>query len=229
MFFHIFLFFVSFVGCFCFFCLMCHFGCSIVCMFSLHTLPWYWKVFILAYDVAKCWQETGVARRDSEEVYKTVVHVFFCQVLLAVVLLGPSIFLSVKDRFRTNSFVSEMLLMLSIYLLLIRFIATKTVAPENACFCLQFCSCYFFYCYINATQKHGQILLAKSVVRTCSFTGMVVFPVLFSHLPPDGLHLSPYVLLFLFAGELSGCLCSMLSSILTLLESVIDSVYKTLL
>jgi hypothetical protein len=198
-------------------------------MFSLHTLPWYWKVFILAYDVAKCWQETGVARRDSEEVYKTVVHVFFCQVLLAVVLLGPSIFLSVKDRFRTNSFVSEMLLMLSIYLLLIRFIATKTVAPENACFCLQFCSCYFFYCYINATQKHSQILLAKSVVRACSFTGMVVFPVLFSHLPPDCLHLSPYVLLFLFAGELSGCLCSMLSSILTLLESVIDSVYKRLL
>jgi hypothetical protein len=113
-------------------------------MFSLHTLPWYWKVLVLSYDVLKCWQQSGAAGRSSAEIYATTVHVFVCQILMALVMLGPSIFLSVPDRLRTNSFISEILLLLSSYLLLIRSIGTNSMSPENACFCLQFGSCYFF-------------------------------------------------------------------------------------
>jgi hypothetical protein len=116
-------------------------------------------------------------------------------------------------------------LLLSSYLLLIRLIATNSVSPENACFCLQFCSCYFFYCYVCATERHSKILLGNSIVRACSLGAMCVFPVMFSHLPQDCLHLSPYVLLFLFAGEVSACVCVVVSYILQSIESVIDSVY----
>jgi hypothetical protein len=66
-------------------------------MFGLHTLPWYWKAITLAYDVLKCWQQSGAAGLSSAEVYATTVHVFLCQILLGLVLMGPSILLSVPD------------------------------------------------------------------------------------------------------------------------------------
>ena len=150
-------------------------------MFSLHTLPWYWKALILCYDVLKCCQQGSKVARSSVEVYATTVHVFVCQILIALVLLGPSVFLSVPDRLRTNAFISEMLLLLSSYLLLIRSIATNYLSAENACFCLQFCSCYFFFCYVSATAKHSKILLGNAVVRVCSLGAMCVLPIMFSH------------------------------------------------
>ena len=103
-------------------------------MFALHTLPWYWKALILVYDVAKCWQQQNAHVRNSVDVHATTVHVFLCQLLFAFVLMGPSLLLSVKDRRRTSMFVSEMLLLLSSYLWLIRGIATKMLSPAHACF-----------------------------------------------------------------------------------------------
>lgn len=195
-------------------------------MFILHTLPWYWKAFILAYDVLKCWQQTSTPGRSSGDVYATTVHVFVCQILVALVLLGPSAFMSVQDRLLTNSFISEMLLMLSSYLLLIRSIEIYSVSAENACFCLQFCSCYFFFCYLRAAEQHSKLLLGNAVVRGCSRVAMCVFPIMFSHLPPDCLHMSPYVLLFLFAGELFAWACAAVSWTLKLVESFIHSLYQ---
>jgi len=197
-------------------------------MFILHTLPWYWKAFILAYDVLKCWQQTATSARSSAEVYASTVHVFVCQILVALVLLGPSAFMSVQDRLLTNSFISEMLLMLSSYLLLIRAIDMNTVSAENACFILQFCSCYFFFCYVRAAEQHSKLLLGNTVVRACSRVAMCVFPIMFSHLPPDCLHMSPYVLLFLFAGEIFACACAAVSWTLKLAESLIHSLYQRL-
>jgi hypothetical protein len=54
---------------------------------------------------------------------------------------------------------------------------------------------------------------------------MCVFPVMFSHVPRDCMHLSPYVLLFLFSGEVSACACSVLSYVIVYAESIVDSVY----
>jgi hypothetical protein len=76
---------------------------------------------------------------------------------------------------------------------------------------------------VCATAKHSKILLGNAVVRVCSLGTMCVFPIMFSHLPQDCLHLSPYVLLFLFAGEVSACTCVVVSYILQNLESIIDS------
>jgi len=201
---------------------------DILNMFILHTLPWYWKAFILAYDVLKCWQQTATSARNSADVYASTINVFVCQILVALVLLGPSAFMSVQDRLHTNSFISEMLLMLSSYLLLIRAIDMHTVSAENACFMLQFCSCYFFFCYARAAEQHSKLLLGNAVVRACSRVAMCVFPIMFSHLPPDCLHMSPYVLLFLFAGELFACACAAVSWTLKLAESLIHSLYQRL-
>jgi hypothetical protein len=195
-------------------------------MFSLYTLPWYWKALILGYDVLKCWQlGDGAAARSSGAVFVTTMHVFACQVLVAFVLLGPSLLLSVQDRQRTSAFISEMLLLLCSYLLLIRGIGTGALSAENACFCLQFCSCYFFFCFFSATSKHSKLLLGNAVVRACSLAAMCLFPVMFSHLLQDCMHLSPYVLLFLFAGEVLACACTAVSCALLSLEGVIDSLY----
>ena len=198
-------------------------------MFALHTLPWYWKALILVYDVAKCWQQQNANVRNSADVHATTVHVFLCQLLFAFVLMGPSLLLSVKDRRSTSMFVSEMLLLLSSYLWLIRGIATKMLSPAHACFCLQFCSCYFFFCFFSVSSLHSTVLLGNSLVRWGSLAAMCVFPVMFSHLPTDCMHLSPYVLIFLFAGELSACVCTGVSMALCSIESVIDTVYVRIL
>jgi hypothetical protein len=153
------------------------------------------------------------------------VWVFTAQTILALVLLGPSLCLSVADRVQTNVFVSEMLLLLSSYVLLIGAMRTGAVSPEHACFCLQFCSCYFFFCYLSAVSRNKKLLLASSVIRWCSGLGMIFFPVMFSHLPRDCMHLSPHVLLFLFTGELSACLCMCVSHAINGIESVVDMLY----
>jgi hypothetical protein len=119
-----------------------------------------------------------------------------------------------------------MLLLLSSYMLLIGAMRLDFVSAAHACFCLQFCSCYFFYCYLSAVSRNKKLLLAKSVVRWCSMLAMLVFPVMYSHLPNDCMHLSPHVLIFLFTGELSACLCMCVSYAVDASESVVDALYS---
>ena len=196
-------------------------------MFCLYTLPWYCKAMILAYDGFKCWQERSSPPGTSSalDVHKTTEWVFAAQTVVALVLLGPSLLLSVTDRVHTSIFVSEILLLLSSYMLLIGAMRLGAVSPEHACFCLQFCSCYFFFCYFSAVSRNKKLLLASSVVRCCSVLAMLFFPVMFSHLPRDCMHLAPYVLLFTFTGELSACLCTCLSHAISGTESLIDALY----
>ena len=134
-------------------------------MFSLHTLPWYWKALILVYDVFKCWQQDASTAKSVRDVYESTIHVFVFQVLVSLVLVGPSLVLSVQDREHTNAFVSEMVLLLSTYMLLIRSIGAGVVSAENACFCLQFCSCYFFSVTLFASQQTGNCCWAKQLYR----------------------------------------------------------------
>lgn len=196
-------------------------------MFCLYTLPWYCKAGIIAYDALKCWQQrrAQTAATSTLDVHSTTIWIFCAQTVLALVLLGPSLCLSVSDRIRTNVFVSEMLLLLGSYILLIGGMRIGVVSPEHACFCLQFCSCYFFFCYVNAVSRNKKLLLASSVIRWCAVLAMLFFPVMFSHLPRDCMHLSPHVLVFLFSGELSACLCTLISHAINGVESVIDSLY----
>ena len=54
---------------------------------------------------------------------------------------------------------------------------------------------------------------------------MVAIPIMYSHLPRDCMHLSPHVLLFLFTGELSACLCLCASHAINGIEIAVDMLY----
>jgi hypothetical protein len=196
-------------------------------MYCTYTLPWYWKALIVAYDLCKCFLLRD-PERSTASVFDTALNVFFLQAMLSLVLVAPSLCLSVADRVQTNVFVSEMLLLLAAYLLLIRSMGRGVVSAEHACFCLQFCSCYCFFCYFHATASNRKLLLGSNVVKWCSLGGMCVFPVCYSHLLQDCMHLSPYVLVFAFSGEVSGWACACCSHVLGAVEHVVNALYVRL-
>jgi hypothetical protein len=96
-------------------------------------------------------------------VFEATFSVFGLQAMVDVLLMAPSVCLSMADRVQTNAFCSEMLLRLSLYLLLIRSMRTGLVSAEHVCFSLQFCSCYLFFCYFHATSKNGSLLLGHTL------------------------------------------------------------------
>jgi hypothetical protein len=177
-------------------------------MLCLYSLPWYFKAAVIAYDVFRCL----LMRKQTTEaaavniVIEAIVSVFCLQTMIALLLIAPSVCLSVADRRQTNIFCSNILVLLSLHFLLIRCLREGLVSAENVCFCFQFSSCYLFCCCMNTTRKSSKILLGSGVVRLGSIVCMVLFPVLYSHLLQDCMHLSPYALAFVFSGEVFGCL-----------------------
>lgn len=199
-------------------------------MYSFFTLPWYCKGVIIAYDVFRCLvlrkdvAKTQDAPLAVDTLFDTTMHVFVMQALLAMVLLAPSLCLSVSDRLQTNTFVSEMMLLLGVYALCISAMRSRMVSPEHVCFSLQFCSAYFFFCYFKASHR-PKLLLGHGMVKLASLLAMCVFPVLYGPLLEDCMHLSPYVLVFVFSGELSGCVCTGVSWLLAGVECCVDALY----
>ena len=69
-------------------------------MFCFHTLPWYCKGSVIAYDVFRCL----LLRKDVSQtlspgsVLEATFSVFGLQAMVAVLLLAPSVVLSVADR-----------------------------------------------------------------------------------------------------------------------------------
>jgi hypothetical protein len=197
-------------------------------MFCLFTLPWYCKGFVVSYDVVRCLLHRAALEPAPDSVLEKTVSVFGLQTMLAVLLLAPSVCHSVADRVKTNAFCSEIALLLSLYLLLIRGMRTGLVSEEHACFALQFCSCYLFCCFWLATKNHRGLLVCGGLVQLASAVGMVLFPVLYSHLLQDCMHVSPYALVFVFAGEISGCFCVCATQLLVAFECLIDALYVRL-
>ena len=70
------------------------------------------------------------------------------------------------------------------------------------------------------------------MVLLASLACMLLFPVLYSHLLQDCMHVSPYALVFIFSCEVSGCFCACVMSFMHLLvcfECLINMVYVRLL
>ena len=78
------------------------------------------------------------------------------------------------------------------------------------------------------TKNHSGLLVGGGLVQLTSAAGMVLFPVLYSHLLQDCMHVSPYTLIFVFAGEVSGCICVCATQLIVLFESLIDALYVRL-
>ena len=84
-------------------------------MFCVHTLPWYCKGVLVSYDVCRCVliRTSSSQSQSAAIVIKTTMDVFALQTMLVLLLMAPSLYLSVSERVRTNQFCCEMLLLLS--------------------------------------------------------------------------------------------------------------------
>jgi hypothetical protein len=197
-------------------------------MFVVFTLPWYWKAFVVIYDVLRCVLFGDEGEFASTNVVDNMMRVLCLQTMIAALLLAPSLVHSVADRVKTNVFCSEMALLLGLYLLVVRLMRLGIVSAEHACFCLQFCSCYLFCCLKQATTRHRGLLVGSRFVKLASVACMVVFPVVYSHLLRDCMHVSPYALVFVFSGEVSGCVCACAAQLLVAFECLVDALYGRL-
>ena len=195
-------------------------------MFCVFTLPWYCKASVVAYDVFRCLLHAS--QPATGRVVDNIVSVFALQSMIAVLMLAPSVVHSVADRVHTNTFCSEVAMLLSLGVMLIRCMRTGAVSAEHACYLLQFSSSYLFCCFWQATTKHRRLLVGSRAVRLASVACMVVFPVLYSHLLQDCMHVSPYALVFVFSGEVSGCVCAGATQVLVAFECLIDALYARL-
>ena len=195
-------------------------------MFCVYSLPWFCKGAIIAYDVFTCLllrKDTNAARAPGV-VADAIVSVFCLQTMIAVLLLTPSVCLSVADRVQTNTFCANTLLLMSLFFILIRGLREGIVSIENACFCLQFCSCYQFSCFFETSRKSSKLLLGSSVIRLASGLSMILFPVLYTHMLQDCMHVSPYALAFVFCGEVFGCISFCLSYLICAFECVVNAI-----
>lgn len=192
----------------------------------IYTMPWYTKAALVGYDVFRCWivQQDG-ANPDTDRVFQATCSVFGLQTMVTMLLVAPSVCVSVSDRVETNKFCCNVLLLLSTYLLLLRCMRTGIVSAEDTCFLLQFGSSYFFSCFYESTSKRPMLLVGRSFVRLASAGCILLFPVLYSHIIPNCMHVSPYALAFVFSGEVCGCLCFVASHLVCALEIAIDAVY----
>ena len=194
----------------------------------IYTLPWYAKAGVVAYDVFKCWLRAKEEEKpvNSEIAFKATCSVLGLQAMVVLLLLAPSVCLSVADRVQTNTFCCNVLLLLSAYVLLLRSLHTGTMQAEHVCFLLQFGSAYIFGCFFENTGKFPRLLVGRSIVRLASACCTVLFPVLYSNILPNCMHVSPYALTFVFSGEVFACLCFCASHVLGALEVAIDAAYS---
>lgn len=192
----------------------------------IYTLPWYAKAGLVVYDVIRCWlvkKEPTIA--DEQSVYNSTYSVFALQAMILLMLMAPSACLSVAERVQTNRFCCNVLSLLSIYLLVIKCMRKGLVSSEHTCFLLQFGSCYCFFCFYELVGKTPQLLVGRNVVRVISAAGIFVFPLLYSHIIPNCMHVSPYALAFVFSAEVCACIGFVASNLIFALEMVLDTVY----
>jgi len=192
----------------------------------IYTLPWYAKAGLVVYDVIRCWlvkKEPTIA--DEQSVYNSTYSVFALQAMILLMLMAPSACLSVAERVQTNRFCCNVLSLLSIYLLVIKCMRKGLVSTEHTCFLLQFGSCYCFFFFYELVGKTPQLLVGRNVVRVISAAGIFVFPLLYSHIIPNCMHVSPYALAFVFSAEVCACIGFVASNLIFALEMVLDTVY----
>lgn len=189
----------------------------------IYTLPWYCKAALIVFDMTRCWVvEKNSAFSTPESVFGYVCNVFGLQSIVVLLLMAPSIFLSVADRVYTNTFCCSMLMLLSVYCLLIKHMGSGVLSTENTCFMLQFGSCYFFKCLQDTTRTKKHVLNGRGIVQSVSVASMLLFPMLYSRLLQDCMHVSPYALAMVFSGEVIACVSWLASHAICALEIVID-------
>jgi len=190
-------------------------------MFVDVTIPWTYKGGILLYDVMLSLfneENTIVDTNLTLDTYTVIFNMYILSTIFIFAQILPSVCLSVAARQETNSFVAEILALISFQGLFIIAVQHDILSYKRACVCLQFSLCYTCYCIWRSTTKNHKLLAGNSFVRSVNLLCMPLFPIVFSHALNCGMHLSPHIFFLSFAGELVGLFsvlwCTLLKCIL---------------
>jgi hypothetical protein len=98
-----------------------------------------------------------------------VVILFFSGLLMTFVLLAPSLVVSVKNRERTNSVISRVVSLLSLFTYIVLAATENWIDVEHVCYCLQFCICYASF-YLWQEASGDRLLFAGPLATTHAST-----------------------------------------------------------
>lgn len=188
------------------------------------TLPWPLKALILGFDCVTFMmtqrespdtpeQADGRGQTASDILmYRSMLHVSFFYVFVMFIMLSPSVFLSVKNREKTNIFLAGVLSLMHLFTWLLVAANENIVSVEHVCYSLQFCFCYASFFVWQEASSDWFLLAGNVYVKNSSFMAMFFFPLVFSKALVNGMHMSPYIIPITFSGEIAG-MCSRFSTI----------------
>lgn len=188
------------------------------------TLPWPLKALILGFDCVTFMmtqrespdtpeQADGRGQTASDILmYRSMLHVSFFYVFVMFIMLSPSVFLSVKNREKTNIFLAGVLSLMHLFTWLLVAANENIVSVEHVCYSLQFCFCYASFSVWQEASSDRFLLAGNVYVKNSSFVAMFFFPLVFSKALVNGMHMSPYIIPITFSGEIAG-MCSRFSTI----------------
>jgi len=183
------------------------------------TLPWPLKALIIGFDCVTFM----MARRSADTpeqadaasdilMYRSMLQVSFLYLFVMLMMLSPSVFLSVKNREKTNTCLAGVLSLMHLFTWLLVAANEKIVSKEHVCYSLQFCFCYASFSVWQEACRDRFLFAGNVYVKHSSFMAMFFFPLVFSKALVNGMHMSPYIIPITFSGEIAG-MCSRFSTI----------------
>jgi hypothetical protein len=188
------------------------------------TLPWPLKALILGFDCVTFMmtqrkspdtpeQADGRGQTASDILmYRSMLQVSLFYLFVMLIMLSPSVFLSVKNREKTNVFLAGVLSLMHLFTWLLVAANENMVSVEHVCYSLQFCFCYASFSVWQEASSDRFLLAGNVYVKNSSFMAMFFFPLVFSKALGNGMHMSPYIIPITFSGEIAG-MCSRFSTV----------------
>ena len=189
------------------------------------TLPWPLKALIIGFDCVTFMMARRTESPDTPEqadgrgqtasdilMYKSMLQVSFSYLFVMLLMLSPSVFLSVKNREKTNICLAGVLSLMHLFTWLLVAANENIVSKEHACYSLQFCFCYASFSVWQEAASDRFLFAGNVYVKNSSFMAMFFFPLIFSKALVNGMHMSPYIIPITFSGEIAG-MCSRVSTI----------------
>lgn len=188
------------------------------------TLPWHLKAGIIGFDCVTFLmkpQREEADSRVSSDMYRSMLQVSLLYLLVTLATICPSVFLSVKNRENTNSAVEGVISQLHVFTWILTAASENLVSVEHACYSLQFCFCYSSFCLWQASSSDRFLFAGNVYVKHSSFIAMLFFPLIFSKVLVNGMHMSPYIIPITFSGEVAGMCSRCITLVITKLMSLL--------
>jgi hypothetical protein len=189
------------------------------------TLPWHLKALIIGFDCVTflMTQRQGPPNTPEEPdgrgqtasdtlMYRSMLQVSLLYLFVMLTILSPSVFISVKNREKTNNVLAGVLSLMHYFTWLLIAANEGIVSVEHVCYSLQFCFCYASFSVWQEACSDRSLFAGNVYVKNSSFVAMFFFPLIFSKALVNGMHMSPYIIPITFSGEIAG-MCSRFSTI----------------